>query len=99
MPKKCILACIALHNYLRQTNNASDTPSGYVDSDNSDGTIILGSWRNEVDERSSLRQINPVRGSRPRANAIEIRQALKDYLCSNEGSVEWQLDYVRRTAH
>ena len=30
---------------------------------------------------------------------IEVRNRLKNYLNTNEGSVPWQIDYVRRTSH
>ena len=100
-----VLATIALHNYLRQTSNASYTPAGFIDSESSDGSLIPEHWRNEVVQSNEsgsggcLRRVNPVRGSRVRADAIEIRRALTDYLRSDVGSVEWQLEYVRRTEH
>ena len=40
--EKYVLACFALNNYLRKTNNATYTPSGFMDSECSDGTIISG---------------------------------------------------------
>ena len=99
--EKYVLACLALHNYLRQTNNASYTPSGFIDSESSDGTIHLGEWRKQVDrneiETHCIRRIRPIRGSRPREESVRMRDALRDYLNSEAGSVSWQLTYVRRT--
>ena len=37
--EKIVLACIALHNYLCQTDSASYISSGFIDSENSTGTI------------------------------------------------------------
>ena len=51
------LACLTLHNYLRQTDNAMYTPSGFIDSENKDGTIKEGEWRSTKDGDSALRSI------------------------------------------
>ena len=42
--EKFTLAAIALHNYLRRTDTASYTPSGFIDSEDSSGKIKKGSW-------------------------------------------------------
>ena len=44
------LACIALHNYLRQTNNPSYCPNSFVDCEDSTGDIREGEWRKIVTE-------------------------------------------------
>ena len=36
------VACLALHNYLRQTENAVYTPDGFIDSESRDGSIKEG---------------------------------------------------------
>ena len=45
--EKIVLACIVVRNYLRQTDSATYTPSGFIDSDDSTGTIKNGLWREE----------------------------------------------------
>ena len=45
--EKIVLACIVVRNYLRQTDSARYTPSGFIDSDDSTGTIKNGLWREE----------------------------------------------------
>ena len=40
--EKLLLAAITLHNYLRQTDNASYNPSGFIDWENGDSETILG---------------------------------------------------------
>ena len=94
------LACLALHNYLQLTKNAKYVPAGFVDSEDSDGNLILGDWRKDLNgEKSALRNLTPLHGSRPKQSALDIRDALKDHLNSEEGKVHWQVDYVRRTSH
>ena len=44
------MACIALHNYLRQTNNPSYCPNSFVDCEDSTGDIREGEWRKIVTE-------------------------------------------------
>ena len=98
--EKYVLACMALHNYLRQTNNALYTPAGFIDSESSDGALKPGSWRNDLPENQlhcALQNIPPLRGCRYRDECIHMRDSLKDYLNSEQGSVPWQMDYVRRT--
>ena len=100
--EKFVLACLALHNYLRLTDNAHYTPAGFIDSEDRDGNFIPGEWRSQNGNTSAwgnFQNINPVRGSRPRVDALNVRNQLKDYLNSDEGSVPWQLDYIRRTSH
>lgn len=93
--EKYTCACLALHNYLRLTSNASYTPSGFIDVESSDGTIKPGEWRANK-PTGSFEPVRPVRGSRPREASIKMRDSLKDYFCS-EGSVTWQKSYVNRT--
>ena len=99
--EKYVLACLALHNYLRQTSKAPYTPNGFADSEDNDCTIYLGEWRNQLERNDSetncIRNIRGKRGSRPREETVSMRDALKDYFNSNEGSVPWQLSHVRRT--
>lgn len=94
------LCCLALHNYLRQTDNAMYTPQGFVDVESKDGKIKQGEWRAEKANRNgALQKINPVRGSRYSKDALEMRETLKTYVNSENGSVPWQTRYVRRTSH
>ena len=85
------LACLALHNYLHLTENAK-----YI----IDGNIVPGDWRKDVQSgNSALEEIASLRGSRAKNSALDTREALKDYLNSEEESVPWQVGYVRRTSH
>ena len=44
-----VLATLALHNYLRLTDNATYTPKGFVDSKDSTGNATAGKWRKNED--------------------------------------------------
>ena len=93
------LARMALHNYLPLTTNAKYVPAGFVDSEDSNGNLILGDWRKDFNNNGAFGNIAPYRGSRLKPTALDIRDALKDYVNSEEGSLSWQVDYVRRTSH
>ena len=41
--------------------------------------------------------IKPMKGSRRKISAVELRSSLKDFVNSDTGSLDWQLDYVRHT--
>ena len=98
--EKYTLACLALHNYLRQTDNSMYTPHGFVDSENSNGEIKEGEWRSIKEKgTTAFRDLNPVRGSRYTNDAMKVRETLKDYVNSEVGSVLWQINYIRRTSH
>ena len=93
--EKIVMATMALHNYLRMTDNASYCPQGYVDSESSDGTIIPGFWRSESDS-AGIADIPLIRGSRYRDEPLAMRDALQTYVNSEEGSLSWQLERVTR---
>ena len=38
--EKYVLACLALHNYLRLTDNAHYTPAGFIDSEDKHGNFV-----------------------------------------------------------
>ena len=99
--ESCTLACFALHNYVRLTENAYHCPAGFVDSESGIGEITHGNWQNDVNEEfcNGIRHVRSIRGSKYSLSVIDMRENLKNYLNSEEGRVPWQLDYVRRTAY
>ena len=52
--------------------------------------ILLKPWRAE-------QPVRPVRGSRPRDDSVKMREGIREYLNSPDGSVSWQENYIRRT--
>ena len=94
------LACLAIHNYLRLTANAKYIPTGFAHSEDNDENIVPGDWRKDVQSgNSGLEEITSLHGSCAKKSALVTRDALKDYLNSEEGSVPWQVGYVRGTSH
>ena len=93
-----IQATVCLHNYLRQTNSAGYCPAGFVDCENATGEIKPGEWRRltvPVESSGALRPIANVRGSRYLNAAVDVREKLKQYVNSSEGTVPWQLNHIR----
>ena len=79
-----VQAAVTLHNHLNQTESLTAIQNEYNDGE-------------KVDSHDrGLIPLRNVRGSRYPDNPIAMREALKEYLNSPAGSVEWQLDYVRR---
>ena len=71
------LACIALHNYLHQTNNPSYCPNSFVDCKDSTEDLKEGEWRKIVTERNSaLANLPNVYGSRYKDDAVNMRCCL-----------------------
>ena len=70
------LACLALHNYLRLTDNAYYIPSGFVDSEGKDGNFLPGEWRLPKENglsNNALVDLPRVRGSQSRHDPLETR--------------------------
>ena len=100
--EKYVLACFALYNYLHLRDNAHYTPAGFIDSEDEHGNFVPGEWRSQNEsavQSGSFQSINAVQGFRSRVDALEVRNRLENCLNSNERSVSWQTDYVRRTPH
>ena len=94
-----VLACLSLHNYLRLTDNVSYCPSGFTDSYDDTGNLQEGKWRTLAVGNEGMLPISRVKGSRYSNNAVEMRNSLRRFLNSEEGSVSWQEEYVTRTAY
>jgi hypothetical protein len=86
-----------------QTENCKYCPTFMVDRD--DGVNFRpGEWRgmngdDNDDNNGLLRPLPNSRGHRYHDKAMEMRNNLKTYLNSDQGSVSWQLGHVRRTGH
>ena len=93
------LACLALHNYLCQTKNAGYSPSAFTDPEDNSGNLIPGEWRSLNNRNNAFEDLSRTHGSRVASEALEIRSELKRYMNSQEGSLPWQVDYIRRTSH
>ena len=85
------LACLALRNYLCQTKNAGYSPSGFADSP--------FEWQSLNNRNNAFEDLSRTYGSRVAREALEIRSELKCYMNSQEGSLPWQVDYIRCISH
>ena len=92
-----VLAATGLHNYFQQIDNTHYTPAGFVDSEDKSGAVIEGEWRKLID--SNLQSARPIRNSHYAKNALQIREVLADFFLSENGSVSWQRDHIRRTGN
>ena len=88
-----VLATLALHNYLRLTDNATYTPKGFVDSEDSTGNVTVGKWHKNADANGLVNLLN-VRGSKYSEDALSMKDALKPYVNSPLGKVDWQTDWM-----
>ena len=50
-----------------------------------------------INDVAGISSMPNVYGSRYSNNAVAMGEALKDYVNSETGSIEWQWDHVRRT--
>ena len=85
---------LVLHNFIRKSLGKNDyTLPGFVDSVNSQGELVKGSWRSEngnslgVFSSSIVSQV----GRKAPKNAKVIREIFTEYFMY-DGSVKWQWD-------
>lgn len=85
--KKVVLACCVLHNYLMTTNKKKYAPLNSLDHYNDDGELILGDWRRDDANDSSMFSLERSRSSPQTAK--DIQKEFLDYFIE-EGEVDWQ---------
>ena len=90
-----IKACLCLLYYLMLTDNAYYAPQDFVDSKENTGAITEGEWRAEATELGRGIPSIEARINRHSGEANEVREKFRSYFNSKEGSVPWQLAYVR----
>ena len=87
-----------LHNYVRQTNGATDSLAGFIDSEDATGQIKPGEWRATFSEDGTSGALTPLpllRGARYSTAVNEAHETLREYVNSDQGSVPWQWNVVR----
>lgn len=87
-----VMACVYLHNFLRQRANSKNLycPIGALDTEYN-GRVTPGTWRNEEENTSFLDLKKLPR--RTKSTAKDIRNAFSKYFLTN-GAVPWQNDYA-----
>ena len=90
--KNIVFAILTLHNFLRRSQSKNIyCPQCLMDTEDSEGDVIEGSWRKTPSTGSMLPFPPLSSGNNPCNDAKKVRKALKDYFCF-EGAVEWQWD-------
>ena len=93
-----VKVAVALHNYLRQTENTMYTPVAFIDNESSDGKFKPDFWSEDfVSRHGMLSNFPKLRGYRLPVDASDMREVLKEYTSSEEGHLSWQLEHVTRT--
>ncbi|XP_075728103.1 uncharacterized protein LOC142769094 [Rhipicephalus microplus] len=96
--KAYIGACIVLHNVLLKESTASSTaycPPGATDSEDWEGHLSPGSWRDEEAAGGALIPSRPT-GCNAARYAKEVRDKLAHYFVT-DGQVPWQDKVVNST--
>ena len=90
-------AAIALHNFLRSTEPSIYCPSGFTDSEDVDGNIVNGSWREERGSNTCLQPVHQTGNNCHSLSAANVRDSFWQYFNSPEGEVVRQYRHIRRT--
>lgn len=83
---KVVLACCAIHNWLKKTNPRYVT-GDIIDYEDEDHRVFPGSWRQN--NNSGLQNLPETNHRHPNMEAQQIRNKYRDYF-NNEGAVPWQ---------
>ncbi|XP_075996858.1 uncharacterized protein LOC142990849 [Genypterus blacodes] len=84
------MAAVCLHNFLRGRQSGAYLPVGLVDREDSEHRLVEGTWRSE-----GLGAMHPCQRETeqsPNFQAIQQRNALKQYFLCTAGLVPWQED-------
>lgn len=90
--QKIVSACCILHNFLMQTSKDSYCPPKFADYYDANGVFVPGDWRLYLPADNDLVPNIPNRATI--GEAASIRDHLKKYVNSDEGSLHWQRNAV-----
>ena len=91
-----VQATICLRNYLALTHNARYIPQGFVDSEDKSGNLVGSEWRQIIhSDEISLQALGRTGSNTYSFTAKSVGENFCEYFNSNEGSLPWQLNYVR----
>ena len=96
-----VKATICLHNFLRQSDIAKQPtqrycPPGFADTEDMGGNVTEGQWRKEVGSDTAVQPAGRIGSNHYGLDAASVRNTLKIYFFSKEGTLPWQLQRVRR---
>lgn len=82
---------MCLHNWLRQqTSPIPYIQSDLVDTENGDGTVSTGSWRNDMTDNITSLKTNSFNSTK---KAKEVRDTFANYF-NSDGAVPWQMERI-----
>ena len=85
---KLLLPLVATYIFLIEEDSQVYWPNGFADCLSADGTIIPGSWRENIEDKEN----NLALVADPDVDAGKsIRNLLRDYVNSPQGSVPWPI--------
>ena len=85
-----VMATLVLHNYLRKSSSRTTyCPTELLDSEDGNGNVIHGRWRQDSTTESFLPLVVPSTGHNASNEAKLVREIFKEYFF-NEGAVDWQ---------
>lgn len=81
-----------MHNYIISTNlcNNQYLYDDIIDRDGPNGTIITGSWRNNIAGNGFLNDLGRIGANVGTVAAMKQREILTQYFISEEGSIPYQ---------
>lgn len=88
----CVLHNFLMKKNLTQTTKFSYCPPGYMDVEESDGSVTPGEWRGVLPPNDNML---PHASNRSSSIAQDVRNTVKNFV-NNEGSVPWQNTVVNR---
>lgn len=91
--RKVTLACSALHNFLKSTSESEYTPYGYADSIAADGSIVDGTWRQEIPDQT-MHQLESLTNRYISSTAAKAREDFEAHFMSIEGELPWQYQQI-----
>lgn len=91
---------MCLHNSLKIKNDEKIPhyqrycPSQYMDRETTEGNVIAGEWRDELEANNVRNFTNGAH--RVAKEAYEMRDILSSYFLTSAGEIPWQYEYIRR---
>lgn len=93
--KKIVKACVFLHNFLIRIRKEKYCPPNYVDRETISGEIKEGNFRKDLPSQSLFHsQFNCASKGRITDSGKIVRDKIKNFCNSDEGSVPWQRRYA-----
>ncbi|KMQ84696.1 nuclease harbi1-like protein [Lasius niger] len=94
-----VLALVVFHNFLLFSEEELPMQQqrynvrGLADQEGPHGELFHGAWRREVPDINIFQCIGRMGGNNAAADAVRLRNNLRDYFVSEVGEIEWQYEF------